>query len=100
MNDPIIVVGAGPVGLTVAGELARRGVPVRIFDRLAEPTTESRAILVYARSLRLGLGPTRPEPFQRNAFSAGSTGTPGPPRPRTGECPQGSDSPPSRTRSC
>ncbi|WP_078911624.1 FAD-dependent monooxygenase [Streptomyces sp. NRRL WC-3742] len=59
VSDPIIVVGAGPVGLTCALELARRGVPVRIVDRLAEPTTESRAIMVHARSLemfeRLGL---------------------------------------------
>ncbi|MFE0462226.1 FAD-dependent monooxygenase [Kitasatospora sp. NPDC058965] len=53
MSEPIIVVGAGPVGLTAALELARRGVPVRILDRLAEPTTESRAILVHARSLEL-----------------------------------------------
>ncbi|MEC3995084.1 FAD-dependent monooxygenase [Actinacidiphila sp. DG2A-62] len=53
MNDPIIVVGAGPVGLTVAGELARRGVPVRVIDKLEEPTDESRAILVHARSLEM-----------------------------------------------
>ncbi|WP_395294778.1 FAD-dependent oxidoreductase [Kitasatospora hibisci] len=59
MSNPIIVVGAGPVGLTTALEPARRGVPVRIVDRLAEPTAESRAIIVHARSLemfeRLGL---------------------------------------------
>ena len=53
MSDPIIVVGAGPVGLTIAVELARRGVPVRIIDRLEAPTTESRAILVHARSLEM-----------------------------------------------
>ncbi|MEY9872572.1 2-polyprenyl-6-methoxyphenol hydroxylase-like FAD-dependent oxidoreductase [Streptacidiphilus sp. MAP12-33] len=53
MTDAIIVVGAGPVGLTVALELARRDVPVRIVDRLEAPTTESRAILVHSRSLEM-----------------------------------------------
>ncbi|WP_042390170.1 FAD-dependent monooxygenase [Streptacidiphilus melanogenes] len=53
MSDPILVVGAGPVGLAVAGELARRDVPVRIVDTLAAPTTESRAIVVHARSLEM-----------------------------------------------
>ncbi|MBM9506514.1 FAD-dependent monooxygenase [Actinacidiphila acididurans] len=53
MSDPIVVIGAGPVGLTAAGELARRGVPVRIFDQLAQPTGQSRAILVHARSLEM-----------------------------------------------
>ncbi len=47
----VVVVGAGPVGLVAACELARRGVSVRIIDKLAEPTDESRAIAVHARSL-------------------------------------------------
>lgn len=47
----VLVVGAGPVGLVAACELARRGVAVRIVDRLAAPTDESRAIAVHARSL-------------------------------------------------
>ncbi|SEM00407.1 FAD-dependent monooxygenase [Streptacidiphilus jiangxiensis] len=53
MSDPILVVGAGPVGLAVAGELARRDVPVRVVDVLAAPTTESRAIVVHARTLEM-----------------------------------------------
>ncbi|BBB02320.1 putative monooxygenase [Actinacidiphila reveromycinica] len=53
MSDPILVVGAGPVGLAAAGELARRGVPVRIVDTLPVPTTESRAVIVHARSLEM-----------------------------------------------
>ncbi|MFC1405644.1 MULTISPECIES: FAD-dependent monooxygenase [Streptacidiphilus] len=53
MSDPILVVGAGPVGLAVAGELARRDVPVRVVDALPAPTTESRAIVVHARSLEM-----------------------------------------------
>jgi 2-polyprenyl-6-methoxyphenol hydroxylase-like FAD-dependent oxidoreductase len=49
--DPaVLVVGAGPVGLVLACELARRDVPVRIVDRLPEPTAQSRAIMVHARS--------------------------------------------------
>jgi 2-polyprenyl-6-methoxyphenol hydroxylase-like FAD-dependent oxidoreductase len=50
-SSPILVVGAGPVGLTLAVDLARRGVPVRIVDRLSQPTDESRAITLNARSL-------------------------------------------------
>ncbi|WP_042424931.1 FAD-dependent monooxygenase [Streptacidiphilus anmyonensis] len=53
MSEPVLVVGAGPVGLAVAGELARRDVPVRVVDALAAPTTESRAIVVHARSLEM-----------------------------------------------
>ena len=56
----VVVVGAGPVGLVAACELARRGVAFRIVDKLAAPTNESRAIAVMARSLdmfdRMGIG--------------------------------------------
>jgi 2-polyprenyl-6-methoxyphenol hydroxylase-like FAD-dependent oxidoreductase len=51
--QPVLVVGAGPVGLVAAAELARRGTPVRIIDKLMSPTTESRAIVVHARSLEM-----------------------------------------------
>ncbi|MBB3881361.1 2-polyprenyl-6-methoxyphenol hydroxylase-like FAD-dependent oxidoreductase [Acetobacter oeni] len=37
MSKPVLVVGAGPVGLTMAAELARYRVPVRIIDRLPAP---------------------------------------------------------------
>jgi len=49
----VLVVGAGPVGLVLACELARRDVPVRVIDRLERPTDESRAIVVHARSLEM-----------------------------------------------
>ncbi|WP_432477127.1 FAD-dependent monooxygenase [Nocardioides sp. GXQ0305] len=52
-SDRVLVVGAGPVGLVAACELVRRGVDVRVIDKLAEPTTESRALLVHARSLEM-----------------------------------------------
>src|ERR1700744_3408734 len=50
-NTDVLVVGAGPVGLVAAVELARRGVRVRVIDKLAQPTDQSRAIAVHARSL-------------------------------------------------
>jgi 2-polyprenyl-6-methoxyphenol hydroxylase-like FAD-dependent oxidoreductase len=49
----VLVVGAGPVGLILACELARRDVRVRLIDKLTEPTQESRAIIVHARSLEM-----------------------------------------------
>jgi 2-polyprenyl-6-methoxyphenol hydroxylase-like FAD-dependent oxidoreductase len=47
----VMVVGGGPVGLVAGCELARRGVRVRVIDKLAQPTEQSRAIAVHARSL-------------------------------------------------
>ncbi|MCE7083347.1 SDR family oxidoreductase [Streptomyces sp. ST2-7A] len=49
----VIVVGAGPVGLFLAGDLRRRGVGVTVLERLAEPMTESRASTVHARTMTL-----------------------------------------------
>ena len=50
-SPDVLVVGAGPVGLVAGCELARRGVRVRVIDKLAHPTDHSRAIAVHARSL-------------------------------------------------
>jgi 2-polyprenyl-6-methoxyphenol hydroxylase-like FAD-dependent oxidoreductase len=50
---PILIIGAGPVGLTMAGELARFGVAVRIIERSPHPTETSRALVVWSRTLEL-----------------------------------------------
>ena len=50
---PVLIVGAGPTGLTAALELPRLGVPVRVVDRAAHPSPESRALAVQARTLEL-----------------------------------------------
>jgi 2-polyprenyl-6-methoxyphenol hydroxylase-like FAD-dependent oxidoreductase len=50
---PVLVVGAGPTGLTVANELARHGIPPRIIDREPEPATTSRALVVQPRTLEI-----------------------------------------------
>ncbi|RMI43190.1 oxygenase [Actinomadura harenae] len=49
----MLVAGAGPVGLTVACELARRGVPVRVIDQADGPSVTSRATAVHARTLEI-----------------------------------------------
>jgi len=50
---PVLIIGAGPTGMTAAMELSRLGVPVRIVDKLTEPSTTSRALAVQARTLEL-----------------------------------------------
>ncbi|GLZ00722.1 FAD-dependent monooxygenase [Actinoplanes sp. NBRC 103695] len=59
VDTQVIVAGAGPVGLLLAGELRRGGADVIVVERLARPATESRASTVHARTMeifdRLGL---------------------------------------------
>jgi 2-polyprenyl-6-methoxyphenol hydroxylase-like FAD-dependent oxidoreductase len=50
---PVLVVGAGPTGLTVANELARHGAAVRIIDRDPAPHVTSRALVVMPRTLEI-----------------------------------------------
>jgi 2-polyprenyl-6-methoxyphenol hydroxylase-like FAD-dependent oxidoreductase len=65
----VLIVGAGPTGLTLAIELARRGVPFRIIDREAERTATSRAIGTQARTVEvfrlMGIPETALEPATR-----------------------------------
>jgi 2-polyprenyl-6-methoxyphenol hydroxylase-like FAD-dependent oxidoreductase len=47
----VLICGAGPTGLVLALQLARRGVPFRVIDRAAGPGRASRAMIVHARTL-------------------------------------------------
>ncbi|SEO73378.1 2-polyprenyl-6-methoxyphenol hydroxylase [Rhodospirillales bacterium URHD0017] len=47
----ILIVGAGPTGLSLAITLRRYGIPVRIIDRNAEPSTVSKALALWSASL-------------------------------------------------
>ena len=44
METRVIVVGAGPVGLTLAGEIRLGGADVVVYDKLPAPSGESRAL--------------------------------------------------------
>ncbi|MFK8252759.1 FAD-dependent monooxygenase [Ancylobacter terrae] len=49
----VLIAGAGPVGLTLALELTRYGVPVRLVDRMSARETTSRAVALWPRTLEL-----------------------------------------------
>lgn len=59
MKPDVLIVGAGPTGLTIANVLIRHGVKVRVIERDPGPTEQSRANLVHIRTLeywdKLGL---------------------------------------------
>src|SRR5438552_18872538 len=49
----VLIVGAGPTGLMLANQLARRGVKPRIIDRHSGPAQQSRAMAVQARTMEI-----------------------------------------------
>src|ERR1700759_3068659 len=53
MDPQVLIVGAGPVGLTLATELTRYGVGVRIVDKAPARTDKSKALVLWSRTLEL-----------------------------------------------
>ncbi|MEU1431214.1 FAD-dependent monooxygenase [Nocardia sp. NPDC005746] len=49
----VVIVGAGPAGMTAGIVLADAGVDVVLLDRLAEGANTSRAVVVHARTLEV-----------------------------------------------
>ena len=49
----VLIVGAGPTGLTLAIDLARRNISCRIIDRMTSRSDKSRALVIHARSMEL-----------------------------------------------
>lgn len=52
MTD-LLVVGAGPTGLTAAAEAVRHGLTVRIVDASAHRSSHSKALVLHSRSLEV-----------------------------------------------
>lgn len=53
MDTDVLIVGAGPTGLMMANQLARRGIRFEIIDRHAGPAQQTRAMAVHARTLEI-----------------------------------------------
>ena len=53
MADEVAIVGAGPTGLLLAGDLAAAGVPCTVLERRAGESNLTRAFGVHARTLEL-----------------------------------------------
>lgn len=50
---PVVICGAGPTGLMLSAQLTRFNISFLIIDKKAGPTTESRAVVVQARSMEI-----------------------------------------------
>ena len=53
MDEQVLIAGAGPVGMLLACELLRQGIPVRLVDAAREHSAHSRATIVWPRLLEL-----------------------------------------------
>ena len=53
LDTPVLIVGGGPVGLTLAGELGWRGLPCTVVEERTGPTEHPKATLLGARSMEL-----------------------------------------------
>lgn len=51
--SPILIVGAGPTGLVLAIELARRGVGHVLIDQRPKPLLWDRAAVIKSRTLEI-----------------------------------------------
>ena len=70
MTNSVLIVGAGPVGLTMASELARFGISVRIVDKAAQRTDKSKALVLWSRTLELLDRGGGSDPFVQSGFKA------------------------------
>src|SRR5689334_5234434 len=50
-SSHVLIVGAGPTGLSLAITLRRYGIPVRIIDRSLQQTAVSKALAIWSGSL-------------------------------------------------
>jgi 3-(3-hydroxy-phenyl)propionate hydroxylase len=64
----VLVIGAGPVGLTLAGELQRHGVAVRLVEKREAPQPHPNAAIVHVRTLEILSAMGAVDGFLREGF--------------------------------
>lgn len=53
MNTDVLIIGAGPTGLMLANQLARRGIRVMVVERNPGPSVQTKALGVQGRTLEI-----------------------------------------------
>src|SRR5579862_3547792 len=53
IDTHVLIVGAGPVGLFLANECARRGLRWRLVESRAEQSVHSKALAVFPRTMEI-----------------------------------------------
>jgi 2-polyprenyl-6-methoxyphenol hydroxylase-like FAD-dependent oxidoreductase len=51
VTEDVVIVGAGPTGLMLAGELLLAGVRPVVLDRLPEPAGQTKALGILGRAV-------------------------------------------------
>lgn len=52
-SNKVLIVGAGPTGLVLGSELARRGIRFRLIDKKDGPSNTSRSFTIHARTMEM-----------------------------------------------
>jgi 2-polyprenyl-6-methoxyphenol hydroxylase-like FAD-dependent oxidoreductase len=72
-SENVLIIGAGPVGLTLAIELTRFGVPVRLVEKAVQRTDKSKAVVLWSRTLELlDRQPAGSTSFREAGFKVGA----------------------------
>lgn len=53
LDEQVVIVGAGPVGLWLAGELQLAGVPTTVLERTLTRAPHSKALGIHARTIEV-----------------------------------------------
>ncbi len=67
IDADVLIVGAGPVGLFLANECARRGLRCRLVETRSSQSEHSKALAIFPRTLEIFDMAGLVDPFLENA---------------------------------